>query len=169
MLETICHKKIFEGIRANDALNKLCDEKFYCLVYSPDFCGFLTPDKVLNLNNVFEIRCFNENFELRWSKNAQETGNAVIISEEQKFRGFDMEAAGNFYKRSSRYLLWGTSREINGKIYLCDYRIGEIEIPLKIENGKKVFLTFDEFFSAEPKHGNIIWSFERLTGFQTGD
>ena len=92
----MCHKKIFEGIKANDALNKLSDEKFYCLVYSPDFCGFLTPDKVLNLNNVFEIRCFNENFEMRWSKNSHETGNAVIISEEQKFRDFDMEQPAIF-------------------------------------------------------------------------
>ena len=163
MLETVCYKKIFESISLNDILNKLSDEKFYCLVYSPDFCGFVMPDKVLDVKNVFEIRCFNENFEMRWSKNL--TGNALIISDTQKFRDFEMESAGNFYKRSSQYLLWGTTREINGRNYLFDYRIGQIELPVKFEDGKKIFLTFDEFFSPEPKHGNMIFRFERLKGF----
>lgn len=157
MAETICCKKVFEGLSANDAFGMLGDEKFYCLVYSPNFCGFSSPDKV---PDVFEMRCFNENFELRWVKNAE----TVIISEHQTFRDFDMENAGSFYRRSSQYLLWGTARDIDGKSCLFDYRTGKIDLPFTAEDGKRIFLTFDEFFRPDSKHGNMIWQFERLTG-----
>lgn len=159
MTGTICYKKVFEGISASDAFSMLGDEKFYSLVYSPNFCGFSSPDKV---PDVFEMRCFNENFELRWAKNAQ----TVIISEQQTFRDFDMKTAGSFYRRSSQYLLWGTARDINGKSCLFDYRTGKIELPLRAEEGQRIFLTFDEFFRPDPRHGNMIWQFERLTGLK---
>lgn len=164
MLETVCYKKTIEGISAEDAFDRLGDENFYCLVYSPDFCGFSRPAAT---PNVFEMRCFNKNFELRWARDSQGNGRAVIISEKQSFSGFDMESIGYFRKRSSRYMLWGTMRE--GKNCLFDHRVGEIEVPLKAEPGRRVFLTFDEFFSPDPKHGNMIWRFERLTGLITGD
>ena len=156
-----CYKKTLTNISAEDAFNLLGNEEFCCLVYSPDVCAFAKPDEV---PDVFEMRCFNENFELRWVRNAPETGNAVILAETQPFQ--EMESIGEFYKRSSQYLLWGTAREIDGKICLFEHRVGKIEIPLNLEHGEKAVLNFDEFFSPDPDHGNMMWRFERLKGLE---
>ena len=153
MVETTCYRKIFSDISAYDAYKMLDDKEFYCLLYTPVFAGFSSPDK---FPDTFEMRCFNENFELRWTR---ETENAVIITEHP-----EGENIGTFYKRSSRYVLWGTTREPN---ILFEHRTGEIKIPLKVQADKKVFLKFDEFFSPEPINGNMIWRFETLKGFYT--
>lgn len=163
MLKTVCYKKTLTNISANDAFKLLGDEKFFCLVYSPDVCVFSTPDEV---PDVFEMRCFNENFELRWVKNSPELGKAVILAETQTLQNIELENIGEFYRRSSQYLLWGTAREIDGKICLVEHRVGAIEIPLNVEQGEKMYLNFDEFFSPDPKHGNMIWRFERLKGLE---
>lgn len=163
MTETVCYKKIFENISANDAFNSLGNENFYCLVYSPAFCGFSSPDKILD---VFEMRCFNEKFELRWARNSYGKGRAVIMSETQTLDGFDMETENSevFYKIPGQYVLWGTGKEIDGKNLLFEQRTGKIEVPFNVRAGKRVFLNFDEFFSPDSEHGNMIWRFERLTG-----
>ena len=166
MIEAVCYKKMFENISATDAFDRLGNENFYCLIYTPVFCGFASPDK---LSDVFEMRCFNEKFELRWARNAQENGNAVIIAETPAVNGFDMGSAGAFYKRSGRYVLWGTAINTDGKTSLFEQRTGEIEMPFKAGTGKRIFLNFDEFFSPDSKHGNMMWRFERLTGLSTGD
>ena len=117
--------------------------------------------------DVFEMRCFNENFELRWVRNSHNIGEAVILTESQTLQNMEMESIGEFHKRSSQYLLWGTAKEIDGKICLFEHRVGKIEIPLNLEQGEKVSLNFDEFFSPDPDHGNMIWRFERLKGLGT--
>ena len=165
MFKSVVFKKILTNISTSEIFDLLKNEEFYCLSYSPDFCGFSRPDKI---SDVFEFRCFNENFELRFVKNAPESGDAVIISENQKIGDFILdESSEDFYKLERKYLLWGTTRKIDGKTFLFEHRIGEFEIPLNVETGKKIFLSFDEFFSLDQKHGNMLWRFERLKGVRS--
>ena len=160
----LTYKKTLTNISAEDAFKLLGDEEFCCLVYSPDVCAFARPDDV---PDVFEMKCFNEDFELRWVRNSHNIGEAVILTESQALQNMEMESIVEFHKRSSQYLLWGTAREIDGKICLFEHRVGKIEIPLNLEQGEKVSLIFDEFFSPDPDHENMIWRFERLKGLGT--
>lgn len=152
-----CYRKFLDNITAVDAFKSISNgEKVYSLVYSPDFCGFASPDSV---SDIFEMRCFNESTELHWIGN-NENGRAVIVSEKPEIGNGE-----RFYKRSGHYLLWGTTTKQDGKTFMFDHRIGTMEIPLDVEPGKRVYLNFDEFFSPDEQHGNIFWRFERLKGF----
>lgn len=140
----------------------------HILVYTPDFCGFVRLDgeTLVRLEDgaevpaadVFELRCFDEDSELRWVRENSDGGQAVMLSEAPT-------EEGSFYKRSEHYLLWGRGRaegEVGARLF--EYRIGTLAVPVEVHSGERVYLEFDEYFKPD-EHGNMVWQTERLKGF----
>ena len=165
-----------ENIPAFDAAKKLSvkDNAILFLAYTPEFCGFvncgektftrLDGSEILS-DSIFELRCFCDKFELRWVRDEQ-AGRYIIISETE-LDGLTPE--GCFYKRSGSYILWGKGTRRGGSIRLFEHRIGELPLPVEIEEklqaGQRVYLKFDEYFKLD-EYGNMIWQLERLSGLE---
>jgi len=173
-------------------------ERPFVLAYTPDFCGFVDwrkgekdevrkffpLDKGKNegedeaIENIFELRCFCNTFELRWVREGSENkGRAVLLSEslsESPLQG--LEEKKDILALDGRYLLWGRGAEQQGAerqgaerqgtVRLCDHRIGELPVPLEVKKEERVFLTFTEYFKPD-EYGNLTFLVERLTGLQT--
>jgi len=164
------HRGILDPIDGAGACARAADlaeelgQSLYILAYTPDFCGFVTPqDARLEVADLFELRCFCEGFELRWMKDAQgQGGKAVILSEGALSDEYKPAPLDGMYKRPVRYVLWGKGRA--GRLF--DHRIGELVLPSGVEVPEKgrVFLDVAEYFQ-EDIYGNLRWHSERLVGF----
>ena len=168
-----------EGVSAVDAANLYLLKGIgtLCLAYAPDFCGFVKcsaenfisfDGRVIPAESVFELRCFCDDFELRWVREG-DTGRYVIIS--QKMLDGLKILSSEFQKRSGRYLLWGKVLKRDDVIYLFEHRVGALALPYEnnikteLADGGRVWLKFDEFFSYDD-YGNMVWRLEMLKGLE---
>lgn len=155
----------------------------FILAYTPDFCGFVDwreaegdgDGKFLPLDkgkadggkaieNIFELRCFCPAFELRWVREGiGEVGRAALLSESS------LQGSGEKKDISAldgHYLLWGRGTGHQGGIRLCDHRIGELPVPVSLEEDERVLLSVVEYFVPD-QYGNLTFLAERLTGLQS--
>ena len=150
------------------------DQLPFILAYTPAFCGFVDPSGEglaslggpgkgkFHADDIFELRCFYESFELRWVREGKDgKGRAVILSEEE-LDGLAMSKLdGDFFRRPGQYILWGKSKGQDGPLF--EHRVGELPLPIKVPKDARACLTFVEYFR-EDKYGNMAWHSERLTG-----
>jgi CRISPR-associated protein (TIGR03984 family) len=200
MKKAMLYKKIFDKyLKLEDALAAVdAGKNPAALIYTPESCYFakisgkgiipMAETEKISLENIFEIRCFCENYELRWvRKGANETGTASILSESsQKQKAGDFSQLLNTFSRkesadispesstecfslSGQYLLWG---EVTGcekdVAALFEHRVGKIAIPddgNKFEKGEHAILTYREYFKPDD-YGNLTFFAERLTGIK---
>ena len=159
-------KKAIECSRGKD------DKSPFILAYTPTFCGFVSPSDGglvalegpkkdnFDVADVFELRCFCEDFELRWVREGK-SGRAVTVTEEEP----GDQNNPKFFKRPGQYILWGKGAQRDGSIRLFEHRVGELPVPIPVNQGERAYLSFVEYFR-EDKYGNMAWHSERLTGLK---
>ena len=167
-------KKALTAAEALDKARIRADGKpLFTLACTPTFCGFVSPsdgglvalegpkkDK-FDVADVFELRCFCEDFELRWVREGK-SGRAVTVTEEEP----GDQNNPKFFKRLGQYILWGKGAKRDGGIRLFEHRVGELPVPIPVNQGERAYLSFVEYF-LEDKYGNMTWHSERLTGFSS--
>jgi CRISPR-associated protein (TIGR03984 family) len=183
-------------VTAKEALKKAFSAKndIFTLIYTPKFCGFASYYKEElaslsggeKLGDVFEIRCFCKDYELRWVREAfSDTGTAIVLREKDEnpswtdtLRGFFSQPHNSESKKEitcflpGQYLLWGKIAAFDqNSATLFDHRVGKIKIPIasdmqkNIKEGLHVILTYKEYFRRD-SYGNLIFFAERLTGME---
>ncbi|MBD2279397.1 MAG: TIGR03984 family CRISPR-associated protein [Dolichospermum sp. DEX189] len=150
------------------------------IIYSPTSCqlakvdqnGDLTNAKneMISLDNVFELRAFNQNYELRWLNESNGKGKAVLISEQNisDYLYADISEIKELHKNPQQYILWGekaSTESTSGWAKLSTARIGSIDVPIKGLTGgdKRVYLNAIEYLQADEQYGNVSVVEERLT------
>ena len=178
----ILYRAFCNEIDAKTALNKVADipGKPFLLVYSPNYCcfarfengSFVFPADKQGLcdADIFELRCFCEEYELRWFREgSKNTGKAALISE-QKYEIDDFkreELSDVFSPPDDQYLLWGKNslKETgSGETILFDHRIGTLRVPIETQEDR-IYLHFREYFP-EDEYGNLIWMAERCVALK---
>ncbi|MDR3355254.1 MAG: hypothetical protein LBO21_09460, partial [Synergistaceae bacterium] len=144
----------------------------FLLAYSPARCAFANWDskceKVLALDgddmaDVYEIRAFGENFELRWVKDASgDLGRVTILRE--------ITEGDEYSCLSGEYLLWGTAASGQtdaGHVILNEEQVGKLTIPSpqagtqSLAGGSRIALLFKEYFKPDDKYVNLVFIAER--------
>jgi CRISPR-associated protein (TIGR03984 family) len=133
-----------------------------------------------NLSQFFEAKVFNVNYELRWLKQPQNLGTAVILSETEltAFDSFskDVSLSQPLIPHDQRYLLWGEG--LNPKqdrspqpnwSCLSAARIGRLDVPIaNLQPNQRVQLLTREYFGeltdSRFDFGNVVVLEERLLG-----
>lgn len=153
------------------------------LFYTPRWCRFgqvhsdgsvTTPGGVMQLDEVFEARVFNEKVELRWLNEVDEPdglGTAVLLSEEDMGQYLDKGINDLPFITTcpQTYLLWGegtTTVPRTGWSRLATARIGKLDIPLANVTEGRVLLHSLEYWGEVDKYGNVAVVEERLTGLK---
>jgi CRISPR-associated protein (TIGR03984 family) len=149
----------------------------FLLAYSTTRCTFAHWDsegkKVVTLDgddmtNVYEVRAFGENLELRWVKDASDDlGRVTILCEIAK---------GDEYNcLPGEYLLWGevtNERADAGYVVLSEGQVGMLTVPSSPTStqlpvrGSRIALLFKEYFKPDDKYGNLVLIAERLFGLK---
>lgn len=181
------HARTSHSISLEDTLNavKTQFEKDTTvgLFYTPRWCRFgqvhpdgsvTSPGGVMQLDEVFEARVFNEKVELRWLNEVDEPdglGTAVLLSEEDigKYLKSNVEQLEAIATHPQTYLLWGegtTTVPRNGWSRLSTARIGKLDIPLADVTQGRVLLHSLEYWGEVDKYGNVAVVEERLTGLK---
>ncbi|MEA5619866.1 CRISPR-associated protein Csx19 [Cronbergia sp. UHCC 0137] len=155
------------------------------IIYSPTYCQFAKVDKngdLINAENeiispdkvdkVFELRAFNQNYELRWLNESNGKGKAVLISE-QDISGYldhKIPEISALDKIHQQYILWGkkaSSESTSGWAKLSTARIGSIDVPVRgLTADKRVYLNAIEYLKADEEYGNVSVVEERLIGLE---
>jgi CRISPR-associated protein (TIGR03984 family) len=159
-----CATALFEGV---------------AIIYSPTSCqlaklnqnGDLTNSKneIISLDNVFELRAFNQNYELRWLNESNRKGKAVLISEQNisDYLYADISEIKELHKNPQQYILWGEGVKTvstSGWGKLATARIGSIDVPVRgLAADKRVYLNAIEYLQADEEYGNVSVVEERLT------
>lgn len=123
------------------------------------------------VDEIFELRAFGRDAELRWLHEDAGLGRAVILTEDGALlRGLEGEPGAIDYleRLDNTYLLWGTALEedCDGWTTLAEARVGAIEIPLAdVSRDDRAWLHSFEYLAADPEHGNVSVVEERLVGF----
>jgi len=151
------------------------------IIYSPTSCqlaklnhnGDLTNAKneIISLDNVFELRAFNQNYELRWLNESNGKGKAVLISEQKQnisdYLDADISEIKELHKNPQQYILWGekaSTESTSGWAKLSTARIGSIDVPVRgLIADKRVYLNAVEYLQADEEYGNVSVVEERLT------
>lgn len=153
------------------------------IIYSPTSCQLTklnqngdlinAKNEIISLDNVFELRAFNQNIELRWLNELNGKGKAVLISE-QNISGYLYDDTSEIQELDiipQQYILWGEGVKTvstSGWGKLATARIGSIDVPIKglIGGGKRVYLNAIEYLQADEEYGNVSVIEERLTGLE---
>lgn len=139
----------------------------------------------LGWEEVFELRIFHADAELRWLHEAAGLGTAVMLTEstnvslptgwceiDRKDRQFTVRD-----KQDNHYLLWGkldTERNAEESITpetnwsdLDEPRVGLLTVPVRglLSNHTHVILKTREYFAEADDDGNVVVFEERLLGF----
>jgi CRISPR-associated protein (TIGR03984 family) len=170
-----------------DAMAMKSDAPFL-LAYSPTRCAFANWDsegnKVVALDgkemaDVYEVRAFGENFELRWVKGASCDTGKDAPDERGSVATLCEQPEGDEYScLPGEYLLWGTaaSRQTGaGHVVLSEEQVGALTVPSPTAGtqspapakGSRVALLFKEYFKPDDKYGNLVFITERLCGLKT--
>jgi CRISPR-associated protein (TIGR03984 family) len=152
------------------------------LVYSPDFCKFakfvdnrLTFSDNPNLENIFEARIFNSNFELRWLKTSEHSGQAVILGEASlaslSHPWQEPKHLEKLHTSAQEYLLWGegiSSSGVEGWSQLATARIGTVAVPITgLKPHQHVYLTTCEYYQVlDDLYSNVVVAEERLVALK---
>ncbi|NBD33783.1 MAG: TIGR03984 family CRISPR-associated protein [Cyanobacteria bacterium] len=156
-------------------------ESAIALLYSPQSCQLaqLKQDTLKNsqdqpignLNEVFEARIFNTNYEVRWLNCNNGKGKAVLLTENhlEQLESFGHLDSINYERIEQQYLLWGQKAKSlpnnNNWQRLSEARIGNLDIPLKqaVQKNQRVYLKTYEYLSNEfDQYGNFSVIEERL-------
>ena len=168
--ELLYRYKSKKNIDAKTALKNIwtttkSEIKPFLLVYTPTFCRFATFDgenivvssekEKLNCDHIFELRCFCEEYELRWVRE-ESNGKAVLLSDKKhEDIMYSEESIQYVFSRTDQYLLWGNNKSTgNGETELFDHRIGSLRVPIETQK-KRIYLHFKEYFK-EGCYGNLI-------------
>jgi CRISPR-associated protein (TIGR03984 family) len=175
------------NISLSEALEKCKGElaDAVAILYSPSFCKFAKFDngnlinekaQVIDVSTIFEARIFNPHAELRWLNVLNGQGRAVLISDEELTKIFDVEEDVSLEILDTipqQYLLWGKGVVRSPTMpqdwsRLAAARIGALDVPIAgIEgNQHQVQLIAREyigFCKGEPdEYGNVSVLEERL-------
>ena len=163
------------------------DESAFGLLYSSDKCRLIrmtstellaAQNSDIKLQNVFELRIFNEAFEFRWLHEHSSNGRAVIVSESKLAKpsigDWIIEFVSDVESQAAHgYQLWGkalSESEADGWTILTDAQIGELRVPLSgLATDQRVALTALEYLGVADDDGNMIVVEERLTGLKAVD
>lgn len=162
------------------------------LLYSPSRCRLCViesengdSEKILvrdefgrnvSLGDVFELRAFCPEAELRWMNTGSGSGQAVILRESQAVLNgpWNSRAESFLGKIPLKYMLWGTAPSENsdtasappladGWTYLREGRIGGLPVPLAgMSPGQPGYLHAVEYLRESDEDGNVTVLDERL-------
>lgn len=153
------------------------------IIYSPTSCQLAKVDQngdlidakneiisLVSLDKVFELRAFNQNYELRWLNESNGKGKAVLISEQKQnisdYLDADISEIKELHKNPQQYILWGeksTTESSSGWAKLSTARIGSIDVPVRgLTADKRVYLNAVEYLKADEEYGNVSVVEERL-------
>ena len=152
------------------------------IIYSPTSCQLAkvqengdlinANNQILALDNIFELRAFNQNVELRWLNELNGEGKAVLISEKDICGYLDecVSLIGILDTIPQRYILWGKGVKTvstSGWGKLATARIGSIDVPVRaLTADKRVYLNAVEYLQVDEEYGNVSVVEERLTGLE---
>jgi CRISPR-associated protein (TIGR03984 family) len=154
-----------EQVTLSDAV-KGFDADSYAILYAPKRCRLTLFDGVrfidehktaIDVSDVFEVRVFNADKELRWVQEAGGKGRSRIISD-----ACFPDAIQPALKQ--KYLLWGKKNDnpANGFTQFAEARIGAFYVPKEIATDYAQFCVVE--YLREYDDGNIAVMDERLTG-----
>lgn len=148
------------------------------LIYSPTCCQFAKVEQdgdlknannqSLSLDKIFELRAFNQNFELRWLNELNAEGKAVLISEQNISSYLDEDICPVVALETihQQYILWGKGIKAvstSGWSKLTVARIGCIDVPVRgLTTDKRVYLKAVEYLQEFDDNGNVSVVEERL-------
>lgn len=169
----------YPDIAANEVVEKIEGrgrEPLFVLAYTPEFCGFVDwrggafypigGEKPVD--DIFELRCFCNTFELRWVREGDTNqGRAILLYDSESGADLSLQNVeceeGDVHIEGGQYLLWGRGTKRQGMVRLFEHRIGELPVPIGVKEKDRVFLTFVEYFKPD-RYGNMTFLAERLTG-----
>lgn len=170
----------YPDITADKVLEKIKErgrEPLFMLAYTPEFCGFVDwRDGAFYpiggegpVDDIFELRCFCNAFELRWVREGDTSrGRASLLYDSESEADLSLQSVeceeGDVHIERGQYLLWGRGTKRQGMVRLFEHRIGELPVPIEVKEKDRVFLTFVEYFRPD-RYGNMAFLAERLTGF----
>ena len=174
----ILYRFVNDEITALDALEKVLalPSAPVVLAYTPARCCFarfkdgkiMPLERDINADDIFELRCFCEDYELRWVREGSKTtGKAVLASDSQHdLVGFSLEKIPYAFARADQYLLWGKKKDVQeGETVLFDHRIGYLRVPIKAQE-ERVYLCFKEYFRQDG-YGNFALKMERCLALKS--
>lgn len=150
------------------------------IIYSPTSCQLAkvqengdlinAENKIICLDKVFELRAFNQNYELRWLNESNGKGKAVLISEQKQnisdYLDADISEIKELHKNPQQYILWGekaSTESTSGWAKLSTARVGSIDVPVRgLTADKRVYLNAVEYLKADEEYGNVSVIEERL-------
>lgn len=173
-------------IKLQEALNQYAQyfTSATALLYSPEDCKFAQfEDGRLNdclgeiptakLDRVFEVRLFNQDYELRWLNQERGSGTVAILwdcnisSSLKDAPANQLEAIHTF---EQTYILWGEGTGASlpkGWSRLAAARIGKLEVPLAgIVANQQVQLKVKEYLKVFDHYGNVAIVEERLLALE---
>lgn len=161
---------------ADDALRRLPNgaQNTYILIYTPSFCGFadgslrkcVDGSDIKDADDIFEMRCFNDDVDLRWVRDG-DAGVVTVLSENEGLVSHlsdPIEPHVTAESLRGQYILWGTGDD-KGRLF--EHRIGALPVPIDVGDGECVRLNFVEYFEPEERYGNMIFIAERLTSLSS--
>jgi CRISPR-associated protein (TIGR03984 family) len=184
-----CTQNITLKLALEKCASALCkNSEGVAIIYSPICCQFAKVEQngdlkdannqILSLDKVFELRAFNQNYELRWLNESNGEGKAVLISEQnisdyldddipeiQVLNIPEIEIVGTINRQ---YILWGEgarNQSTSGWGKLATARIGSIDVPVSgLTANKRVYLKAVEYLkeTADDDNGNVSIVEERL-------
>lgn len=190
MAETTLHIWTHPDLSLVNALSAAGKTGAIALVYTPTTCRFAILNETrleddtgvaVDLDQVFELRCFVAGAELRWLRDAQRNGpgRAVLLSETTDGpTDWTSSHIDGLIGHTNHYLLWGQAMETkpdadtvpSGWVVLASARIGELPVPHsgRLEPGQGLRLVTTEYLGLAPegtaarRHGNWVVRAERL-------
>lgn len=110
----------------------------YAILYKLDKVEVLKIDDVDNLDDLIELRAFNENGELH-----------IVIDDDKVFGRTITECSGEEYEYvDETHLLWGEPKQVkDGYTLLSEDRGNCINVPFEVESGKRAFVVVRNYLS----------------------
>lgn len=142
----------------------------HILLCTPSFCGFadaslrksINGRDIADADDVFEMRCFCPEFDLRWHR-CGAGGRAVLLSDERIGAFPQVMEYKDAERISGHYILWGSG---TGGKELFEHRIGAMPVPIAVSNGSRVLLNYAEYFTPDEQYGNMLFRAERLISLE---
>jgi CRISPR-associated protein (TIGR03984 family) len=150
-----------DGITAGEAI-ALLDTPIASIGWSPSWAGFLVgapPD------DIYELRSFDENTEVRWYRSPDGETTCRSISEESLATGAAPCAVVKFDLRitGGTALVWGTG---TGGHQVQERQTGPLNVPLEVPMGAQLELGVIEYAAKDPSSGTALILEERLVSLE---